>query len=924
MYAYLSFDDPRPFGRAIAVLLLALGVALGGGCGARSQLDPEVDDEPLQRPMPRPELCNGLDDDLDGYDGGVDAGQSDAGDPTDLDAGPSDAGPPDGSVDAGAGDAGADDAGAGDAGTDLDIFVDEDFRDEAGRYVHNAHCGGCNIPCLPQSDAELQVACDVIEETAVCTALRCAAGFTVSSTGRCVPAFDRLCMECVGDDECGDHPLAACDTVGDTQRCVIRCDLGCPQGFTCADDRCVPEGGSCDCSPGDTFDLACRLEDPEGNVCPGLSQCRDGALSACAPPADVCDELDNDCDGRVDEGFVDDRGVYSVDVRNCGQCGVDCTESSVPEGDLICGGDPLAPSCVLACPDAVDGIQPGDRIDADRDIATGCECRVGSLDDTPGPVRTEGEALDVNCDGADGIVLQSFYVAPDGNDDAIGSPTRPLRTIQRALDRASESLESDAPRPHIFVAAGAYAESLNLPEGVFLHGGYRRDFLALDPSGFRVDVLAPVDTVAPGGAALVARDVEAPTVVEWVRLRGRDARGPSEATFAVYLERPGAGLSLREAEIIAGVPGSGSGGRNGAAGVGPMTEANSGDVPRGAIETRFDCRRADPSNEVAGGTGGRSVCDGIDVSGGRGAASDCPTFAEFQSDGERGRGTGAGRGGRGGQDLQGPILGPRPSCQRTACCGLADFTVPGGFMGPQAGSRGEDGRPGTAGNGCSDAFGRFEGDRWIPDTATEGSLGRPGGGGGGGGAGGGAEMTFVAGECEFADGLGGGGGGGGGGGCGGNAGMPGTSGAPSVAIVVRYDGAPSPAVPTFDDLTLRPADGGRGGDGGAGGDGGRGGTGAFGGELARADRSTPTLAGPFPGGRGGRGGDGGGGGGGGGGCGGASVGVWVTGARTVSTMAWTRDNNFELGQGGLPGQGGGGGAAASAGAAGGAERVVVR
>ena len=38
-----------------------------------------------------------------------------------------------------------------------------------------------------------------------------------------------------------------------------------------------------------------------------------------------------------------------------------------------------------------------------------------------------------------------------------------------------------------------------------LHGGYRRDFLSLDPAGFRVEVRAPRDTTAPGGAAMEIR-----------------------------------------------------------------------------------------------------------------------------------------------------------------------------------------------------------------------------------------------------------------------------------------------------------------------------------------------------------------------------------------------------------------------------------
>jgi hypothetical protein len=264
------------------------------------------------------------------------------------------------------------------------------------------------------------------------------------------------------------------------------------------------------------------------------------------------------------------------------------------------------------------------------------------------------------------------------------------------------------------------------------------------------------------------------------------------------------------------------------------------------------------------------------------------------------------------------------SCSEAVCCGLADFTVPTDFTGPQAGTAGRDGSNGMAGRGCADPFGSFVGSMWRPDIGTAGTDGTGGSGGGGGGGGGGAEMDWFASVCEFADGIGGGGGGGGAAGCGGGSGRPGTSGAPTAAIVMRTTAGAR--LPTLTALTLLPGDGGRGGDGGAGGDGGLGGPGAFGGTVPPEERSTPTLAGPFPGGRGGAGGNGGAGGGGGGGCGGASVGIWLTGigAEPPEVVGYRRDNTFRLGRPGLAGRGGGGAAAAADGVEGGAIDVVVR
>ena len=875
---------------ALASLLIA-----APGCGRTGLINDPVETREL--PVPVPEICNGLDDDLDGLRGVLGS----------MDGSISDAGP---------------DAGR-DAGADRDLFIDEDFRDDLGRYVHDDHCGGCSMPCLISGEATA-VECALVEESPTCVATACSPGFAPSTTGRCIPIYDRLCLPCADDGDCGDFASARCAAVGTERRCTIGCALGCPEGYRCDTfvDGCVPEGGSCSCDPGETFTLACALFDPEGERCPGSATCDDGTLTACLAPDEVCDEVDNDCNGMIDDGFRDRRGAYSLDVHNCGMCGVDCTESTIPEGDLVCGGDPFAPSCVLSCPDALDGIMVGDRIDADLIIANGCECTVSSLDDLPGPILAEGEMLDVNCDGADGIVVRSFYVAPDGDDSGPGSPTRPLETIGRAFERAAESLASGSPRPHVFIASGTYSESVTLPDGVLVHGGYRRDFLALDPDGFRVTIRAPSDAMSPGGAALEVRGAgTSETVIEWLEVRGVDADAPSEATFGIYALDPGPRLSLRDLTVRAGVPGDGAPGTNGVAGRDFESLPLGGDPPRGAIEDGTHRCTPGATNTVIGGTGGSNTCDGVDVSGGSGGSSDCPRFADFEESGATGSASGpvsGGPGGAGGQDSIGPIMGI--SCSAAVCCGLADFTVPSDFQGPQPGSPGSRGSNGAAGRGCGDAFGGFDGDVWRGRMATDGTNGQAGSGGGGGGAGGGAEMDWFDGLCEFADGIGGGGGGGGSGGCGGTLGEGASSGAPSVAILVRYSASPGGGFPSIAQNIIAPSDGGRGGDGGAGGAGGRGAPGAFGGSLPTEERTTPTSAGPFPGARGGPGGEGGDGGGGGGGCGGASVGIWLLGA-SGAPSEWRTGNTFTLGRAGIAGRGGGGAAPGSDGAEGGAVDV---
>lgn len=216
------------------VRLLGLALALTiAACGGRTDLRDSVDAQGLDAPRPGPEVCNGTDDDLDGS-------------------------------------------------------VDEDFRDDVGRYVGLAHCGGCNAACSNVPGA-IAVDCLVLEETPVCGATACVPGQGPTASGGCAPLFDRLCLPCVDDADCGATRAAACDTVAGEARCVIDCSQGCPDGYGCEGDRCVPEGGSCSCTPGARFDIACALEDPEGGLCPGEASCRDGVQTACSAPAERCD-----------------------------------------------------------------------------------------------------------------------------------------------------------------------------------------------------------------------------------------------------------------------------------------------------------------------------------------------------------------------------------------------------------------------------------------------------------------------------------------------------------------------------------------------------------------------------------------------------------------------------------------------------------
>lgn len=93
----------------------------------------------------------------------------------------------------------------------------------------------------------------------------------------------------------------------------------------------------------------------------GLRTCQAGSLSACVqsvqPSAEVCNSLDDDCDGQVDNGFadlpevcdavdnncnnlVDETFDFQSDVNNCGQCGTACPPSFVCRAGICSGPEP--------------------------------------------------------------------------------------------------------------------------------------------------------------------------------------------------------------------------------------------------------------------------------------------------------------------------------------------------------------------------------------------------------------------------------------------------------------------------------------------------------------------------------------------------------------------------------------------------------
>ena len=174
----------------------------------------------------------------------------------------------------------------------------------------------------------------------------------------CVPQADAYCEPCEVTLDCGDLRAHCYPMADGSDACVTPCtsDTICPSGASCVpvpsqgDDArfCVPDEDVCEgCIDGDG-DLHgvgpdCLGGDPDDT---------DPRIYDDAP--ELCDGIDNDSDGEIDEDFD-----LLTDVDHCGSCEISCvadgSTSECVDGDCQ----------IAACPDGFD--------DCDDNGDNGCE-----------------------------------------------------------------------------------------------------------------------------------------------------------------------------------------------------------------------------------------------------------------------------------------------------------------------------------------------------------------------------------------------------------------------------------------------------------------------------------------------------------------------------------------------------------------------
>ncbi len=258
---------------------------------------------------------------------------------------------------------GVPDAGVEDAGDDAGPDGTADAADVATGTVGAAceSADDCNDGwCLPTRDGGV---CSRACTTTCPDGWQCRqnVGILPDIAFVCMPPAPTFCRPCRENADClspVDAAPHACVPVGDAGAfCGAACetDADCPAEAACAavtdirgdaTRQCMPRSGECTCGDADAaagYSTVCHVGTPAGR-CPGTRGCTEGgALSACdAPPpsTDLCNGLDDNCDGEVDEAFL------SAECENANEVGTCPGVTVCVEGEERCDGPvPAVESC---------------------------------------------------------------------------------------------------------------------------------------------------------------------------------------------------------------------------------------------------------------------------------------------------------------------------------------------------------------------------------------------------------------------------------------------------------------------------------------------------------------------------------------------------------------------------------------------------
>jgi hypothetical protein len=295
--------------------------------------------------------------------------------------------------------------------------VDELFVDAQGRYVDLHNCAACGYDCavaIPnlRQDADGGVAagavgCELRAEVPTCVPKQCRSGYypyPQTLAVMCQKATSSQCRPCTVDGDCfvfsdrcvplADDAFSSCAQGCDTDAPYAGCTgtVGargcCPEHHVCqvvsGRKLCVPEAGTCTCNAARVGAERPCFKSSGTQTCLGEETCtaRDGTYSwdecdTSVTAKELCDYQDNNCDGQVDEGFLNEHGTGTYDVdEHCGSCEKSCPamwSKTIQHaiGGCVFEGSP--PHCeIVACTE--ESVAGGGACQRDVDCGAGRAC----------------------------------------------------------------------------------------------------------------------------------------------------------------------------------------------------------------------------------------------------------------------------------------------------------------------------------------------------------------------------------------------------------------------------------------------------------------------------------------------------------------------------------------------------------------------
>lgn len=216
------------------------------------------------------------------------------------------------------------------------LLVDAGIGEVGWPCVDDAVCK--RGPCLPKGPGNggvCSIGCNADAGFGCPKGWQCKQSFTTPGFV-CAPPFKALCLSCASDRDCnaaGDR----CLTLAGGRFCGQDCLLNpCPANYTCRSlavdagiaRQCVPDAQTCECSAVTAgLQRNCKLTNAVG-TCFGFETCQaDTTYSGCdarGASKEVCDGIDNDCNGLNDQA---DPGLDTSAVAGYPDCkkGLACT-----------------------------------------------------------------------------------------------------------------------------------------------------------------------------------------------------------------------------------------------------------------------------------------------------------------------------------------------------------------------------------------------------------------------------------------------------------------------------------------------------------------------------------------------------------------------------------------------------------------------